>query len=59
VKEVQGVRIESLRTLAGRDAWHTAEGYRSMRDTRVIVHHAEYGEIERHTVSAAMLAPTP
>lgn len=55
VKEVQGVRVESIRTLAPKDAWHAGEGYRSMRDTRLIVHHAEYGEIERHTCSAAML----
>jgi len=55
VIEVQGVRVETLRTLAAKDAWHAGAGYRSMRDTRVIVHHRDYGEIERHTVSAAML----
>jgi hypothetical protein len=58
VKEIQGVRIESIRTLAGKDAWHAGQGYRSMRDTRVIVHHREFGEVERHTVSAAMLGAT-
>jgi UDP-2,3-diacylglucosamine pyrophosphatase LpxH len=56
VKEIQGVRVESIRTLAGKDAWHAGQGYRSMRDTRGIVHHKDYGEIERHTVSAAMLS---
>lgn len=55
VKEVQGVRVESIRTLAPKDAWHAGEGYRSMRDTRVIVHHEAFGEIERHTCAAAML----
>ena len=55
VKEIQGVRVESLRTLAAKDAWHAGKGYRSMRDTRAIVHHKDFGEIERHTVSAAML----
>lgn len=56
VKEVQGVRIEAVRTLAAKDAWHAGKGYRSMRDTRVVIHHRDFGEIERHTVSAAMLA---
>lgn len=55
VKEVQGVRVESLRTLAAKDAWHAGKGYRSLRDTRSIVYAADYGEIERHTCSAAML----
>lgn len=56
VKEIQGVRVESLRTLAAKDAWHAAQGYRSLRDTRSIIYAADYGEIERHTCSAAMLA---
>lgn len=55
VKEIQGVRVESIRTLAAKDAWHAGQGYRSMRDTRSIVHHCDHGEIERHTCSAAML----
>jgi hypothetical protein len=55
VKEVQGVRVESLRTLAAKDAWHAGKGYRSMRDTRVVVYHAEGGEEERHTCSVARL----
>lgn len=55
VKEVQGVRVESLRTLAAKDYWHATQGYRSLRDTRSIVYAADYGEIERHTCSAAML----
>lgn len=58
VKEVQGVRVESIRTLAGKDAWHGGKGYRSMRDTRAIVYHKDFGEFERHTVSAAMLEAT-
>jgi hypothetical protein len=55
VKEVQTVRIESLRTLAPKDPYHTAKGYRSLRDTRAVVYHADYGEVERYTVGAAML----
>lgn len=56
VKEVQGVRVESIRSLAAKDAWHAGQGYRSLRDTRVIVHHKDYGEVERHTCSVAMLS---
>lgn len=56
VKEIQGVRVESLRTLASKDAWHAGMGYRSLRDTRSILYAGDYGEIERHTCSAAMLA---
>lgn len=55
VKEIQGVRVESLRTLAAKDPWHAFKGYRSLRDTRAVAYHADFGEIERYTVSAAML----
>lgn len=55
VKEIQGVRVESLRTLAKKDPWHAGKGYRSLRDTRAVVYHKKYGEAERYTVSAAML----
>ena len=55
VKEIQTVRIESLRTLAPKDPYHTAKGYRSLRDTRAVVYHEDYGEVERYTVGAAML----
>lgn len=55
VKEVQGVRVESLRTLAPKDPYHMGKGYRALRDTRAVVYHENYGECERHTVAAAML----
>ena len=55
VKEVQGVRVESLRTLAPKDAYHAGAGYRSLRDTRAIILHEDYGEVTRHICSAAML----
>lgn len=55
VKEIQGVRVESLRTLAAKDPYHAMKGYRALRDTRAVVYHEEYGECERYTVSAAML----
>ena len=55
VTEYQQTRMESLRTLSKQDKWHRGKGFRSMRDTRGVVYHADYGETERHTVSAAML----
>jgi hypothetical protein len=47
-KEFYGVMCESFRTLAASDAWHHASGYRSGRDMCAIVHHREWGEVERH-----------
>lgn len=47
-QELRGVVVESFRTLAARDAWHSASGYRSGRDMYVIVLDEEHGEVERH-----------
>lgn len=55
VKEFPGCTIESFRTLAARDAWHTAAGYRAGRDMMCIVHHKNFGEIERHRCDIAMI----
>jgi len=55
-KEHPGVVVETLRTLAPRDAWHAGKGYRAGRDAQLIIHHAEYGEIERHRCDVAMLS---
>jgi hypothetical protein len=54
-KEYRGCVVEYFRTLAARDAWHTGQGYRAGRDMRLIVHHREHGEIERHRVDVGML----
>lgn len=54
-KEFPGCTVETFRTLAARDAWHTANGYRAGRDMQLVVHHAEYGEIERHRADLAMI----
>jgi predicted phosphodiesterase len=54
-KEIGGVIVESYRTLAAKDAWHTAMGYQAGRDMKSVLFHKDYGEIERHTVSVAML----
>jgi len=40
--------VESFRTLAAKDAWQAAQGYRSGRDMYAIVLDAEHGEVERH-----------
>lgn len=55
VKELPGCMVESFRTLAAKDAWHTSAGYRAGRDMRVIVHHKQFGETERHRCDVAML----
>lgn len=55
VKERRGVVIETFRTLAARDAWHQAAGYRSGRDMRCDVWHREYGRETRHIVGIERL----
>jgi hypothetical protein len=54
-REGLGAVVESFRTLAARDAWHSSKGYRAGRDMALIVHHRQYGEIERHRADIAML----
>jgi hypothetical protein len=49
-KERLGCKIETVRTLAGRDAWHTREGYRAMRDLKLDVWHAKRGLKVRHII---------
>jgi hypothetical protein len=55
VTELPGVVCESFRTLAAKDAYAAGHGYRAGRDMRLIVHHREYGEIERHRCDVAMV----
>lgn len=50
VKEYPGVRVETYRTLAPKDAWHAGQGYRSGRDLRLEIWHREDGEVQRHIV---------
>lgn len=56
VIEFRGCMWESFRTMAGRDAWHAKMGYRSGRDMYAIVHHTNFGEVERHRVDWSMVA---
>lgn len=50
VKEYPGVKVETYRTLAPKDAWHAGQGYRSGRDLRLEVWHREDGEIDRRII---------
>lgn len=51
VKEYTGgVIVETFRTLAPADAWHTAQGYRSGRNLKLDVWHREWGHQQRHVI---------
>lgn len=54
-KEFPGVTQESFRTLAGKDAYATWGGYRSGQDSKCIILHKKFGEVERHTVNLSMV----
>ena len=54
-KEVPGVTIDHLNTLAGPDDWHSRMGYRSTRHMRMDVFHREDGFINRHIVGIEAL----
>jgi hypothetical protein len=53
--EFPGVQWESFRTLAAQDAYAASHGYRSGRDMVAIIHHREFGEVERHRCDARMV----
>jgi hypothetical protein len=55
IKEYTGCKVETARTLAGRDSFHAEHGYLSGRDMQAIVHHKEFGQVERYIVSVEML----
>lgn len=55
MKEYNGMKVESFRTLSARDAYAASHGYRSGRDMKCLVFHRDFGEVERHTVSIEML----
>lgn len=54
VKEFPGVSVESFNTLASKDAYATAGGWRSRETMQAIVLHREHGEVARSKVNAAM-----
>lgn len=49
--ELPGCKVESFRTLAAKDAYAAWSRYRSGQDSKCIVLHKDYGEVERHTVN--------
>lgn len=54
-KEYSGCSVESFRTLAAKDAYAYSGGYRAGQDSKALVIHKNYGEIERHTINIAQL----
>lgn len=53
--EFPGVQWESFRTLAAADSYANSHGYRSGRDMVAIIHHRDFGEVERHRCDVGML----
>jgi hypothetical protein len=54
-KEYSGCTVESFRTLAAKDNYAYSGGYRAGQDTKALVIHKDFGEIERHTINIAQL----
>lgn len=54
VVDVQGCRVESFRTLAPTDAWASGHGYRSAREMKALLLHAQHGETQRVSVNPGM-----
>jgi hypothetical protein len=54
-KEYSGCSVESFRTLAAKDAYAYSGGYRAGQDSKALVIHKHYGEIERHTINIAQV----
>lgn len=55
VKDYLGVKVETFGILPPTDAYAENNGFRSDRNMKAIVFHADYGEVARHTVNPAML----
>lgn len=54
-KDFVGCTVETHRTLAGTDAWHAGQGYRSKKDMNAIVYHRDFGEIQRTRFDMSMM----
>jgi hypothetical protein len=54
-RDYVGCTVETHRTLAGTDAWHAGQGYRSKKDMNAIVYHREFGEIQRTRFEMSMV----
>jgi hypothetical protein len=55
VNEYPGVSVETFNTLASKDAYATAGGWRARENMKAILLHREHGEVGRNTVNPAML----
>jgi hypothetical protein len=55
VYEYAACKVESFPILPPADAYAYNEGYRSQREMKAIIYHAEYGEIGRVTVNPEMM----
>lgn len=55
VKELRGCTVESLRTLASKDDYHTRHGYRAGRGVFADIWHREYGHRVRHHIGVEEL----
>lgn len=54
-KEYAGCTVVSYRTLAPKDAWHSASGYRSNREMQVTVYHKDKGKVGASFVNPSMI----
>lgn len=52
-KEYTGCVVETHRTMASKDFWHSSKGYAAKRSLQMIAYHRQYGEITRNTVGLA------
>lgn len=55
VHEMNGMIVETHRTLAAKDEWHHRSGYRAGRSMDAIVYHREHGEDHRNRVDVRRL----
>jgi hypothetical protein len=55
LREFPGCKVHTIRTLAARDAWHNASGYRAGRDMKLFIYHREHGLINQHAVGIQQL----
>lgn len=54
-KEYSGCVVESFRTLAGKDSYAHTGGWRAGRDSKALVIHKDFGEVDRYTVNIAQV----
>lgn len=59
VKEYRGIVLETVRTLAAGDAWHSTMGYRAGRSMFVDVWHHDRGPVMRHRVGIEAIEALP